>query len=268
MKEILQQGGRRGGIMIQYLWFDLGYTLVRTNREEVYRQVLERFGAFRSPEEIALAYHLSDKLFMREFQGVLGKDSRAYFPWYIGTLNYFLRLSLPIEEVVQVHRDLARECPVQWKAYDGALPTLRYLRSLGYRLGLISNWDESARDVLARNGLDKELDEIVISSEVGMEKPNPNIFRLALARGGVAAEQSLYIGDNYYDDVVGSREIGMPCLLINAYGSRGIEELSHRPVISGIRDVVAYLGHPMPPELLNTEINRQGVYHDNDSGKN
>lgn len=237
--------------MIRYLWFDLGYTLVRTNREEVYQKALERFDVFRNPDEIAIAYHRTDKMFMREFQGVLGKDSRAFLPWYIGTLNYFLRLSLPIEEVMQVHRSLTEELPVQWKAYDGARQTLQHLRGLGYRLGLISNWDESARTVLARNGLDEELDEIIISSEVGMEKPNPDIFRLALARGNVAANQSLYIGDNYYDDVVGSQKIGMHCLLINAYGNRGVEELSYHPIISGIQDVASYLGHSRMPLEIN-----------------
>lgn len=232
--------------MIRYLWFDLGYTLVKTNREEVYQKVLERFGVYRNVEEIAIAYHRTDKLFMREYPGVLGKDSRAFVPWYMGTLNYNLRLSLPIEEVLQAHRTVARECPVQWQAYDGTKQTLRYLRSLGYRLGLISNWDESARAVLARNGLDEELDEIIISSEVGIEKPNPDIFRMALAKGGVTANESLYIGDNYYDDVIGSQKIGMHCLLINGYGNRGIEELSYHPIISGIQDVAAYLGHPQP----------------------
>lgn len=237
--------------MIRYLWFDLGYTLVSMNREEVYQKVLERFDVFRNKDEIAIAYHRADKLFMREYPGVLGKDSRAFFPWYMGTLNYFLRLSLPIEEVLQVHQAVAQECPVQWKAYDGAKMTLRHLRSLGYRLGLISNWDESARAVLARNGLDEELDEIIVSSEVGIEKPNPDIFRLALSRVNATASQSLYIGDNYYDDVIGSQKIGMHCLLINAYGNRGVEELSYHPIISGIQDVATYLGHPQRALEIN-----------------
>ncbi|KKO55566.1 HAD family hydrolase [Paenibacillus sp. DMB20] len=229
--------------MIRYLWFDLGYTLVRLNREEVYQKVLEIFEVYRSREEIAMAYHLTDKMFMRDYKGMLGKDSRAYMPWYIGTLNYHLRLLLPIEEVVQVHRKLASDHPIRWSAYDGAKDTLRGLRNHGYRLGLISNWDETARSVLAENGLDEELDEIIVSSEVGMEKPDLGIFRLALERGNVSPKQSLYIGDNYYDDVVGSQKVGMHCLLINPYGKYGVEELSYRPVINGIQDVAAYLGH-------------------------
>lgn len=237
--------------MIRYLWFDLGYTLVRLNREEVYQKVLEVFNVYRSQEEITLAYHVTDKLFMRDYQGVLGKDSRAYLPWYVGTLNYHLQISLPIEEVVQAHRKMAINYPIHWKAYDGAKATLRELRSLGYRIGLISNWDDTARAVLADNDLDVELDDIIISSEAGLEKPDPGIFRLALERAGASPHQSLYIGDNYYDDVIGSRKVGMHCLLINPYGTCGVEELTYRPVINGIHDVAAYLGHSLSHAEMN-----------------
>lgn len=233
--------------MIQYLWFDLGYTLVKINREEVYQRTLEHFGVRKSLEDIALAYHLTDKLFMREYQGILGKDSRVFLPWYIGTLNYNLQLALPLEEVIQVQRSYVQEQRVRWKAFDFTQETLRHLRELGYRLGLISNWDGSAREVLAHNGLDEAFDVIVISSEVGIEKPDPKIFELALSRGNVTPQQSLYIGDNYYDDVVGSRKAGMSCLLINPYQQRGIEELTYDNVIASIQDVAAYLGHGRKP---------------------
>ncbi|GED69915.1 hypothetical protein BRE01_36170 [Brevibacillus reuszeri] len=230
--------------MIQFLWFDLGYTLVKMNREEIYQKVLGEFDVYRSQEEIALAYHRTDKLFMREYQGVLGKDSRAFLPWYVGALNYKLRLSLPIEDVVHVYRKLASEFPLQWTAFDGAKETLGELKNLGYKLGLISNWDQTARVVLENNGLVEVLDEIFISSEVGLEKPDPAFFRLALEKANVTSNQSLYIGDNYYDDVIGCQKVGMHCLLINPYGNCGTEELSYQPVIRGIQDVATYLGHP------------------------
>ncbi|CAM3426384.1 HAD family hydrolase [Brevibacillus invocatus] len=237
--------------MIRFIWFDLGYTLVRMNREEVYQKVLGDFDVYRSVEEIALAYHRTDKLFMREYQGVLGKDSRAFLPWYVGALNYKLRLSLPIEDVVQVYRQRASEYPLQWTAYEGAKETLQGLKNLGYQLGLISNWDQTARQVLKKNGLDEVLDEIVISSEVGLEKPDPGIFRLAMEKGNVTSNQSLYIGDNYYDDVIGCQKVGMHCLLINPYGNCGVEELTYQPVIRGIQDVADYLGHPQQRREVN-----------------
>jgi len=227
--------------MIRYLWFDLGYTLVKTNREDIYRKTLETLGIVKTRDEITIAYHLADKLFMREYRGVLGKDSRHFLPWYIGVLNYYLGLSLPIEEVISLQQKAAKEKGMRWTAFDFSKPTLRSLKEAGYRLGLISNWDGTAREVLKANRLDEEFDFAIISSEIGIEKPDPAIFEIALSESGATAEQSLYVGDNYYDDVVGSRQAGMDCLLINPYGTRGIEELNYDRVISSIREVAAYL---------------------------
>lgn len=64
--------------MIRYLWFDLGYTLVKTNREEAYQKALERMGVYRGKEEIAIAYHRSDKLFMREYPGCWARTAARF----------------------------------------------------------------------------------------------------------------------------------------------------------------------------------------------
>ncbi|WP_120460956.1 HAD family hydrolase [Paenibacillus aceti] len=236
--------------MIRYLWFDLGYTLVATNREEVYQKTLERFAVTKTIDEITMAYHQADKLFMREYPGVLGKDSRTFLPWYVGTLNYFLGLSLPIEDLIRIHLELAKEQPIQWRAFEFTKPTLHCLKEAGYQLGLISNWDQSAREVLSRNQLEELFDEIIISSEVGVEKPDPAIFELALARVQVTAEQSLYVGDNYYDDVRGCQQVGIHCLLINPYNNQGIEELDYTHIIPSIQGVVDYLGLKSIPQEI------------------
>ena len=233
---------------LKYLWFDLGYTLVKTNREQVYHSTLKQFQIDKTVAEITLAYHMTDKLFMREYQGVLSKDHRVFLPWYIGCLNYYLDVSLPIDEVITASSVAAHERS-GWAAFDFTIPTLRALRQQGYKLGLISNWNETARAVLHANQLAEELDNIIISSEVGIEKPNPAIFEAALRQANVTAEESLYIGDNYYDDVIGSGQVGMDCLLINPYGKQGIEELDYADVISSIQEVSAYLASRQPSIL-------------------
>jgi hypothetical protein len=53
--------------MIEFIWFDLGYTLLYKKREEAYRAVLADFGVEASVSDIARAFHLADKKFMREF---------------------------------------------------------------------------------------------------------------------------------------------------------------------------------------------------------
>ncbi len=63
-----------------YIWFDLGYTLVYQEREKEYQQFWLEQGIELSLEDIEEAYHLTDKLFMREYPGALGKQIHTYMP--------------------------------------------------------------------------------------------------------------------------------------------------------------------------------------------
>ena len=72
----------------EYLWFDLGMTLVETSRSIRYQKVLEDFQIVKEEKEIRKAYHITDKIFMREYPHVLGQSPEKFFPWYLGVLNY------------------------------------------------------------------------------------------------------------------------------------------------------------------------------------
>lgn len=106
----------------------------------------------------------------------------------------------------------------------GAAETLAALGRSGYVVACISNADGTVDRLLERAGLLEHLSFVVDSGRVGIEKPDPRIFRLALEQAGVAAEESYYVGDVYPVDVVGARGVGMvPVLLdpLGRYGSRG-----------------------------------------------
>jgi putative hydrolase of the HAD superfamily len=97
--------------------------------------------------------------------------------------------------------------------------------------------------ILSRQGILDRFEALIISSEVGCEKPGERIFRLALDAAGVPAAQCLYVGDNYYDDAVGAASVGMPCLVVNRFGRLGIEEIdAGQPVIRDVREVERHLG--------------------------
>jgi HAD superfamily hydrolase (TIGR01509 family) len=90
------------------------------------------------------------------------------------------------------------------------------LRERGLKTGLVSNAfdpDWLLREDLARMGLAERLDAAVFSSEVGKRKPHPAIFEAALERLGVAAERAVFVGDRRYEDVRGSKELGMTTVL-------------------------------------------------------
>ena len=91
-------------------------------------------------------------------------------------------------------------------------PLLESLRAQGLKLGLVSNAFDPGwllhRD-LEQMGLEERLDFSVFSSELGVRKPHPAIFRRALEALDVDPERVLFVGDRLYEDVRGAAELGM-----------------------------------------------------------
>src|SRR5205823_12763065 len=85
------------------------------------------------------------------------------------------------------------------------LSTIQTWKGEGYRTGLVSNLTRRAdlmRADLQRWGLMDLLDASVFSSEVGVRKPDPRIFREALRRVGTEPAETLFVGDRFYVDVI------------------------------------------------------------------
>lgn len=97
---------------------------------------------------------------------------------------------------------------IRFRAADGAREAVAALRAAGLELACVANWDVSLRDHLERLELDGSFGEILSSAEAGAEKPDPEIFRLALSRLGVPAARGLHIGDDPVDEE-GARAAGL-----------------------------------------------------------
>jgi putative hydrolase of the HAD superfamily len=100
----------------------------------------------------------------------------------------------------------------------GLIDALERAKAAGLRLGVVSNSEGRLREVLDRVGLSPHLELALDSQLEGVHKPDPEIFRRALARMGVAAEAALYAGDIPEVDVLGARGAGMAGVLIDAFG--------------------------------------------------
>jgi len=87
---------------------------------------------------------------------------------------------------------------------------LRALRERGVKIGVVTNgWVEAQTACMARAGLTQLVDDVVISKEVGLSKPNPAIYRLSLARLRVDAEHAWFVGDSPRNDVWGPQQVGL-----------------------------------------------------------
>jgi putative hydrolase of the HAD superfamily len=88
--------------------------------------------------------------------------------------------------------------------------TLEELRRRGMKLGVITNGpSEMQRHKLALLGLERAFDTVCVSGEEGVRKPDEEIFRRALARCGVGAHESLFVGDHPVADIEGAHRAGL-----------------------------------------------------------
>ncbi len=223
-----------------FLWFDIGYTLLYLKREELFINLMKERESTFTYDTVREAFHLTDKLFMREYRGVLGKDKDTYMPWYFGNLFHSLGIRIDLCSFYNTWKENISGPLYAWHLCPGAMDTLKYLKNNGFRLGIISNWDKSARPLLKRLHILDFFEVVVISSEVGYEKPSKKIFTIALNKADVSPEESLYIGDNYYDDALGSAAVGMDAVIINRFGKKGIEEIPEIPVIENLNKLQTY----------------------------
>lgn len=117
-----------------------------------------------------------------------------------------------------------------WNTADpDAEAALRLLQISGARAAVISNSNGSVRSILETLGLAGYLEFVIDSSEVGVEKPDPRIFRLALERAGIGPDDAVYIGDLYSVDVVGARAVGMDAVLLDPGGCWGTRDCRSAP---------------------------------------
>ena len=118
--------------------------------------------------------------------------------------------------------------------YEDSLPVVRELRARGTKTALISNCSHSTRPIVDRLGLDGEFDEVLLSFEVGIHKPDAGIYREALRRlGDVAPERSVFVDDQppYCD---GAAVLGIETFLMDRSGD-GTPDLNGHRVIRDLR---------------------------------
>jgi putative hydrolase of the HAD superfamily len=107
---------------------------------------------------------------------------------------------------------------LRFRPFSEVPDALRAARARGRRLVVVSNWDVSLVEVLARTGLAPLLDGVVTSAQVGARKPSPAIFERALELAGSPPSAALHLGDSFEEDVIGARAAGIRAVLVRRHG--------------------------------------------------
>jgi 8-oxo-dGTP diphosphatase/putative hydrolase of the HAD superfamily len=178
----------------RWLFFDMGNTLISEEASTACRiqrlaEAFDRHGASRSIEAIESAYK---------------EASERFAPRLAPRAIEKLTDDLELRKLIQTEAPYPREMEVP---FDGAIETLRLLSS-HYKIGVIANQSPGSVERLTRWGLIPFISVCVASAEVGLEKPDPAIFDLALRHAGCSASEAVMIGDRLDNDIRPARLLG------------------------------------------------------------
>jgi putative hydrolase of the HAD superfamily len=207
-------------VRFRAVFFDAGETLVHPapSYPELFSAVLLREGVVRSPEQVVeasrLVFHrFSEAAHDRELWTTSPERSERFWK---GVYDRMLG-ALDMTGVDGLSDLLYREFTdlTNYALFDDVRPMIRALGADGLTLGIVSNFEAWLEDLLARLGIRESFPVRVISGIEGIEKPDPRIYGLALARSEVDPADAAFVGDNPEFDVTPAAALGMTAVLID-----------------------------------------------------
>ncbi len=224
------------------IFFDIGNTLFFYNYDFLRDLLSDRFGVAISSQELEEAHQATLESVIRD--GLPGKGQDVL--WRETYRRWFERIHMD-EDRIQDAMNAVRTHPFRhlfWaRADEGTRETLDWFRERGMKLGVISNAEGQIKRLLEHTALDSRFEVILDSGVEGVAKPDKRIFERAAAAMGVSAERSIYVGDLYDVDVLGSKGAGMTPILVDRHGRKPdaecmtvakIAELPKLPLFSAI----------------------------------
>ena len=230
---------------VRAITFDAGGTLLTPHPSvgEVYAEVLRENRIIRNPLELESAFQLAFSSVSKN-PTVLDPEEREKDFWRQVFRETMTKQPIPSSRFDDVFIDMwnAFSHATRWKALAGSHQILRALRDLGYWIGVLSNWDHRLHSVLDEAGFSDLVESVVISVDVGVEKPDSGIFRAVEAISGMPPGACLHIGDSRHHDLAGAEDAGWFGILIRNDGGP-----INPPSIGRLADLTEILSGPPAP---------------------
>jgi HAD superfamily hydrolase (TIGR01662 family) len=210
---------------VRAIFLDAGNTLLFPHLEKLIEELAEAGFAMRAEQ-----FHQAERAGKKKLDEVLWPQIRercvprtsnnVYWEHYLSALSELLEIpaenrAAAIEHVITGFQNIHTWAIVQ----PDTIPTLSKLKSAGYYLAVISNSDGTVESQIQRAGLSEYLEFVIDSSLVGIEKPHPEIFEIALKRAGFKPQEAVYVGDTYPTDVGGAELAGLRGILMDWVGA-------------------------------------------------
>lgn len=200
--------------MIRAILFDAAATLFYLTQTvgEHYAYVGREVGLDLDARQLERAFHIAWKQMPRRaaIDGPRENDDKG---WWRELVDRVLDQVAP--SLRELDRDNFFEIAYEhfaeagvWKLYPDVLDVLEQLRER-FQLAVISNFDGRLRLILQNLGISKYFAHVFISSELGADKPDPEIFRRALQEIHLDADEVLHVGDDPKRDWKAAKEAGL-----------------------------------------------------------
>lgn len=176
---------------------------------------MERHGLVADPADVDVAFGRTIKAAHAQTRDTVAhEDDKA---WWREIVAATLAELGTVDDFEQLFEELwvAFAGPECWRLYDGARETLQQLQERGYSLAILSNWDRRLRGLLASLNLTPYFEHVVISSEVGSEKPAMALFHHTEQLLATSGQAILHIGDSPRHDQAGAEAAGWQWLLVD-----------------------------------------------------
>ena len=214
----------------KHVFFDLDRTLwdfdaaAEVAFERIYDQYNLKSLGIPSAHEFHEVYHpLNERLWELYREDKITKDDLNRTRFLKPLEHYGIH---DVELADHLSEDYVYWSPRIVRLVPGTMELLDYLKPK-YHLHLITNgFQEVQHTKLSGSGLEPYFETLTVSEEVGVKKPNPEIFRYALRKAHATVEESLMIGDEMTVDIDGARAAGMDQIFFNVKGEHVVGERS------------------------------------------
>lgn len=211
---------------IRVISFDVGFTLIYTEPPVgmVYAKIASRFGYHLNGEEVHSRFRETWKTKSsrdkQEKIKALANEEQAYL-WWKGIVRESLGDGVDPGDVDNIFSVCFQEYAKgdYWRLYPEVLHTLTTLRSMGFRLVVLSNWDRRLLRTLKDLRLDDFFEKIYISTLIGYAKPNSGAFQHVVDDLKISPQEILHVGDTLEEDILGAQQANIRAVCIDRIGN-------------------------------------------------
>jgi putative hydrolase of the HAD superfamily len=235
--------------LIKAVFFDWFNTLAvyYPPREELQSKAIQEFGFTVSPDKVRPALMKADQIIYEEnsvspMRLKSPEEQAEIYNRYEEKLLSEVGIDTSehpglASRVIKRARELYRG--ISFKLFDDVQPVLENCKERSLLTGLITNLEEDLKSICSELGIEPYIDVIVTSGEAGSDKPQPEIFLLALEKAGVKPDEAIHVGDQYKTDALGAAGVGIKPVIIDRYDQ--YTEITDYPRIRALDELFAYL---------------------------